>query len=455
MTSKQASPIRNTGKAPSGPLPVAIVGGGYSGTILAAELARKGIQCLLIDGSGRTGRGTAYSTTDSAHLLNIPAKAMSAFADQPDQFAKVFASEGGDPKGFAERRFYGRYLDGILEAAIASGTVQTVNSNALSAKRDGAGWAVGLDNGRTLPASAVVLAMGNQSPAPLAALDDVGPRYIANPWGAEARGAIDEIIRSGGDVLLLGTGLTMIDTVLSLHSAGFDGAILGLSRRGQVPRSNAPVEPAPVELGDLPRGDLIGLWRWLRRRGGEVGWRAAVDSLRPHSHALWQSLSIEQQRRFLRHARPYWDVHRHRIAPQVSWQIAELTGDGRLRIGAGRIVAARDIGKAIEVKIRFRGAKSTENRNFALLFNCTGPLHVIGRTRDKLLRSLLDSGEVAPDALGIGLDVGDDAKVTGADRLWAMGSLTKGRYWEIIAVPDIREQAADIASDIVKELSHV
>lgn len=454
MTRKQASPIRNTGTAPSGPLPVAIVGGGYSGTILAAELARKGIQCLLIDGSGRTGRGTAYSTTDPAHLLNIPAAAMSAFADQPDHFAKIFASVGGDPSDFAERRFYGRYLDGILETAIAGGTVQTVNFNALSAKRDGAGWAVGLDDDRTLPASAVVLAMGNQIPAALAALDDVGPRYIANPWGAEARAAIDETVRCGGDVLLLGTGLTMIDTALSLHSAGFEGAILALSRRGQVPHSNAPIEPAPVELGNLPRGDLIGLWRWLRLRAADVGWRAAVDSLRPHSHGLWQSLSIEQQRRFLRHARPYWDVHRHRIAPQVSRQITELIGDGRLRIGAGRIVAARDVGKAIEVEIRSRGAKPTETRNLALLVNCTGPLHAIGQTRDELLRSLLDAGEIAPDALGIGLAVGANAKVTGADRLWAMGSLTKGRYWEIIAVPDIREQAADIATDIAKELGH-
>ena len=454
MTRKQSAPIRNICRVPGGQLPVAIVGGGYSGTILAVELARKGIECLLIDGSGRTGRGTAYSTIEPAHLLNVPAQRMSAFADQPDHFSKKFASEGGDPTGFAERRFYGRYLDEILEAAIAGGKVRSLNCNARSAKRDGLGWAIGLDDGRTLGASALVLAMGNQSPAPLEALGDAGPHYIADPWGEGVRPAIDETIRSGGDVFLLGTGLTMIDTVLSLHSEGFEGNILAMSRRGQTPRSHAPVEPAPVEFDDLPSGDLIGLWRWLRRRGAEVGWRAAVDSLRPHSHALWQGLTIEQQRRFLRHARPYWDVHRHRIAPRVGQQIAQLIGDGRLHIGAGRIVVARDIGNAIEVKVRRRGAKSTETRNFELLINCTGPLHAIGRTRDELLRSLLDAGEAAPDPLGIGLAVGDSAKVAGADRLWAMGSLTKGRYWEIIAVPDIREQAAVIAADIAGELGH-
>ena len=58
--------------------PVAIVGGGASGTILAAQLARRGIHSVLIDGSGRMGRGVAYSTTEPAHLLNVRAEGMSA-----------------------------------------------------------------------------------------------------------------------------------------------------------------------------------------------------------------------------------------------------------------------------------------------------------------------------------------------------------------------------------------
>ena len=208
--------------------------------------------------------------------------------------------------------------------------------------------------------------------------------------------------------------------------------------------------PAPVELNELPEGNLRGLFRWIRRRAAEVGWRAAIDSLRPHSHPLWQGLDGEQQRRFLRHARPWWDVHRHRIAPEVARLIAQLVGEGRLDIVAGRIISARPSDSGLQVDYRRRGASQPQSAAFAYAFNCTGPLHSIARSRDPLLRSLLDSGQVRPDHLGIGLEVDDRARA--GQRLWALGPLTKGRYWEIIAVPDIREQAAAIADDIEVEL---
>ena len=434
--------------------PVAIIGGGYSGTILAAKLARLGVESFLIDGSGRMGRGTAYSTLEPAHLLNVAAHNMSAFADDPDDFALRFEAAGGDRSDYAERRFYGKYMGDILDRAVASGHVECIDAQALSAERGDTHWTIGLDDGRTLESAALVLAMGNQSPEPLAGLADAGARYIANPWGEEARKAIDEAVGAGGDILLIGTGLTMVDTVLSLDSAGFGGNILALSRRGQMPRSHDKVEPAPVALDEVPSGSVIGLWRWLRRRSAKHGWRAAVDSLRPHSHPLWQGLSLDQQRRFLRHARPYWDVHRHRIAPRVAQRMVELIAEGRLTVAAGRILAARDAGSALEVDIRRRGAKSPETKRFACAINCTGPLHAIGKTRDPLLRGLLDSGAIEPDALGIGLGLEDGARVAGAENLWAMGGLTKGQYWEIIAVPDIRHQAAGIAAQIVEEIGH-
>ena len=435
-------------------LPVAIIGGGYSGTILAAKLARLGVASFLIDGSGRAGRGTAYSTEEPAHLLNVRAHNMSAFADEPDHFAKRFEAAGGERDDFAERRFYGRYLDDVLAAAIATGKVVTIEANAIAAGRDGEAWRIGLHDGRELDCAALVLAMGNQSPEPLAALAGAGPRAIANPWGAEARSAIDEIVRESGDVLLIGTGLTMVDTILSLDAAGFTGSITALSRRGQLPRSHGIVEPAPVELDEIPSGDLVGLWRWLRQRSAKVGWRAAIDSLRPHSKELWRALSFDQQRRFIRHARPYWDVHRHRIAPQVARRIADLIAEGRLHVLGGRILSAQGQGDAIDITFRRRAADKVETRRFDLVMNCTGPLHSIERTTDPLLRGLLDSGGAEPDELGIGIKLDAGSRVSGGPRMWAMAALTKGRYWEIIAVPDIRHQAATIAAEIVEELGH-
>ncbi|MEO6226103.1 MAG: FAD/NAD(P)-binding protein [Sphingomicrobium sp.] len=434
-----------------GVYPVAIIGGGYSGTILAAQLARRGTAALLIDGSGAIGRGVAYSTTDGAHLLNVRAEAMSAWAGEPDDFARYLAaSGGGDRRDFAERRLFGRYLGEILDAAVASGATDVAQATATSAERVDGAWRITLDNGQTVRAQALALALGNQAPEPLKAFADTGDRFITNPWGPEARSAVADLAHSGEPALLVGTGLTMVDVVLSLDSAGHRGPILALSRRGLIPRGHADFEPAPVALDALPAGDLAALFRWLRRRSATTGWRAAIEGLRPHSQALWQGLPLEQQHRFLRHARPWWDVHRHRIAPQVAQLLAQMIGEGRLSVAAGRILSASASGPALQVDYRRRGAQSAQSARFAYAFNCTGPLHAIMHSRDSLLRGLLETGEIAPDQLGIGVDV--DRQSRAGKRLWALGPLTKGRYWEIVAVPDIREQAAAVADDIQLEL---
>jgi uncharacterized NAD(P)/FAD-binding protein YdhS len=207
------------------------------------------------------------------------------------------------------------------------------------------------------------------------------------------------------------------------------------------------------------------LWRWLRKRGAELGWRGAVDSLRPHSHALWQALDEEQQKRFLRHARPWWDVHRHRIAPEVAAVLKRLIGEGRLEIVAGRLKLMRGGNRELTAGIQRRGKSETKEQHFALGVNCTGPLGAIGRSEDGVLRKLFDDGLARPDWLGMGLDVDQRSRVlrygasTGSaptqderSLLWAVGPLTKGRFWEIVAVPDIRGQVADVAKDIAEEL---
>src|SRR5215210_7999646 len=204
-------------------VPVAIIGGGFSGTILAAQLARRGIGSAVIDGSGRIGRGVAYSTTEPAHLLNVRADGMSAWSGEPLHFATCFESEGGDERGFAERRLFGRYLGDILDEAVASGNAEIIDSAAARASRSSDGWRVELDNGETVQADALALAVGNQEPEPLSAFTGVGPRFMRNPWGTEAREAVEEATAGGEAVLLVGTGLTMVDLVLSLESAGDRG----------------------------------------------------------------------------------------------------------------------------------------------------------------------------------------------------------------------------------------
>jgi len=376
---------------------------------------------------------------------------MSALADDPDHFVRRFEAEGGNRRGFAERRLFGRYLREMLSDATDKGCASIEQSTAVSARRDGGTWHVELDDGRTVSAAALALAIGNQDPEPLRALAGAGDRFVNNPWAEDSRNAVDDLVENDGSALLIGTGLTMVDLVLSLGAAGYQGRIVALSRRGQIPRAHADFEPAPVGLEDVPQGHVGKLWRWLRERSAQVGWRAAVDSLRPHSHALWQSLDVNQQKQFMRHARPWWDVHRHRIAPQVAATVHGMISSGQLEIAAGRIVRATQAPDGMEVELRRRGSQESSKERFAYAFNCTGPLHAMEKTKNTLLRGLLDAGEVKPDQLDIGLTVDENSRA--GNRLWALGPLSKGRYWEIIAVPDIREQAAQVAEDIARSFA--
>jgi uncharacterized NAD(P)/FAD-binding protein YdhS len=412
---------------------VAIVGAGYSGTIAAVEIARAapGARIVLIEKSGHFARGAAYGTTSPGHLLNVRARNMSALAAEPGHFAAWAAGEGFGPDDYVPRRDYRRYLASLLDGA---GGVERVTGEAVAVEDKG----VRLGSGALVGCDAAILAGGNY-PSRLPAA--FGPGAIHDPWGPDGAAALARAAALGGDLLLVGTGLTMVDMAVSLEEAGFAGRILAVSRRGLVPRAHLSPAAAPLEWAPPERlGELV---RAVRERDP---WRASVDGLRPHSIALWQGLTDSEKRRFLRHLRPWWDVHRHRIAPRVAARIEAMRSSGRLEVAAGRI--ARVDGR--EVTIGRRGGGELR-RSFDAVVNCTGPEGDIGRVRDPLIRGLLASGRARPDALGLGLDVDAESRVGGSGpspALYALGPLTKGVFWEIVAVPDIRGQAAGVARAI-------
>ncbi|HLL59641.1 MAG TPA: FAD/NAD(P)-binding protein [Allosphingosinicella sp.] len=435
---------------------VAVIGGGYSGTMQAIALLRQGARVTLIERGEQVGRGVAYSTRHADHLLNVRASGMSAFADEPAHFTEWLAARGGGAGDFAERRLYGTYVQELLAtAAVRAGDrLQIVRGEAADVVRGGDGENVRLTDGGSLAADAVILSIGNLAPdIPRTIASDLRQSaiYVADPWAADiAAGLADE-----DQVLLIGTGLTAIDAALMLDSAGFRGRILALSRRGLVPRAHIDPPSAAAGLHEMPRAECASLVRRVRKDAEKIGWRAAVDQLRPVTQALWNEAGVEQRRRFLRHLGPYWDVHRHRIAPSIAARIRGMAEEGRLSFAAGKILSTSLEEKLGQVSWRPRGSVENANLIVARIVNCTGPQADISRAGEPLLDRLLAAGRIRPDPCRIGIDVDTSSRTIGASgeassSLYAIGPMTRGTFWEIVAVPDIRGQVQAVAARLAQ-----
>jgi uncharacterized NAD(P)/FAD-binding protein YdhS len=287
-----------------------------------------------------------------------------------------------------------------------------------------------------------------------------GARFIANPWHEAS------ITRIGRDdaVLVLGSGLTMVDVAILLADFGHEGPILALSRRGLLPRVHAPFRPwaqftPPIDAPPTARALVRHLRHEIARaEGAGVEWHNVIDALRPHVQTLWRRLPLAERRRFLRHVRAYWDVHRHRMAPEIALRIDDLRQSGQLEIRAGTIESYQALPQGLAVRFRPRG-KSTQTRIVAdWLINCAGPALDFRRVPDPLVRALLKDGTIRPDAIGVGLAVTNEMRLVGADgrpnpRLFALGPPTKGAFGEATAIPDVRRQGQDLAGRLIQQAS--
>ena len=431
---------------------VAIVGAGFSGSLLAINILRHaGPQATLIERRPVFGRGTAYSAPHPSHLLNVRAGNMSALSDRPAHFAEWCTARGlGDGGSFVQRQQYGEYLGELLErsAARAGDRLALVHEEAVSADVSDDGVTVGLADGRKLNVDALVVAVGNLPPHAPAGLDPVtlpGDIYAPDPWDL----ATVDGLTADDTVMLIGTGLTMVDVALSLDAAGFRGKIVALSRRGLLPRPHVP----PGKAGDRnekPTTVASALLAEIRGRADSIGWRAAVDELRPFTQGLWLSASEDERARFLRHLRPWWDVHRHRLAPAVAAKIDSMVASGQLSIVGGKPSAYVPEGTGVRVTYRPRGADAATTLHVRRIVNCTGPQGDLARSSEPVLRSLIQSGHARADPARLGLDVDAQSRLIGANgeahpRLFGLGPMTRGAFWEIVAVPDIRTQVWTVA----------
>jgi uncharacterized NAD(P)/FAD-binding protein YdhS len=445
--------------ARAGPRSIAVIGGGASGALIAAHLLRRAggdLRLTLIEPRAQIGRGLAYATKNESHRLNVRASNMSAFPDDPDHFwrwLRASGHAGEDRFCFVPRLVYGRYLASLIEDHLTKTDAPRLSSlreTVVGLKECDDSVTLRFSSRKTAAFDIAILCCGHEPSEHLAA-PFVGPWKDARAWND----APDSTI------LILGTGLTMVDAAISLSESGHRGLIVALSRRGLLPQAHRRVESTPIQETELPTPAKLGTFlRWLRarvrdeiQRGGD--WRSVIDGLRSHTQAIWRAMPSESRKRFLEHARPWWDIHRHRMAPEVEEKIRALRESGQLKILPGRLLDVNRTPSGASVRIRPRGSTAMSELEVSRIVSCRGMSSDPRRSANPLVAQLLVEGYARVDPLGIGLNVNDDCALIDASgrassRVFVAGPMSQAAFWEVIAVPDIRLQAASLAERLAE-----
>ncbi len=408
----------------------------------------------IIEKRPALGRGLAYSTTVPEHVLNVRASNMSAFSDDPGHFARWLEERGvdvGHPETyFAPRHLYGDYLGQLLDHHLASGKLRVVDEECVELIQRPSFVELRLANGAGEVGDVCVLATGHDA-GQCRGDSLLDPLRDFNCQPASAN----------DPVLIVGTGLSMVDTCLALILRGHLGPIIAVSRRGLLPTTHSKTTPITLKETEIPVGrPLLELTRWVRglvrstmAHGG--GWRDVVDGLRPHTQTIWRHLPIASRRQFFRHLKPWWDIHRHRMAPQIHDKLSAALSSGQLRLISGRIQNIQATPDGLTVQIQRRRRDGVEELKVTRVYDCKGIISDPAQSSNRLMRSLLESGTACVDNMRLGLDVTGDGALLDRDggaseHIYAVGPLTRGAFLEIEAVPDIRVQSQRLAQKLAQ-----
>lgn len=447
-------------------LPIAIVGGGFSGTLTAIHLAKRlpEVPIVLFEEAPEAGPGLAYGANDTGNLLNVTAGGMSAFTEKPDHFRSFAASALGrdvSSEEFLTRSLYGLYLKDLLRQALERHPQLTVKratvTDIVTAGNDNSQASLVLQDGTLLHVSRVVLATGNR-----------GSSFRGSLWASHVRSAREketfENLAPDAPVVVIGTALSMIDTVSELERRGHRGPIHITSRHGLLPHVYEPPSAVPVpDLDHLPDSNLRKSVRLFRKAvaqheaaGGN--WRDLFAALRPFTPGLWQELSLRDRQRFLRFISPFWEVHRHQCAPETRALIDRLTESGRLTIHRGSLISVEQKGDrwTLEFSGRYK-RQPNKVLEAARIIDATGPARDIHTIRLPLVCNLLRRGFLTGDQHRLGAETLADYRAVQRDGrptpwLHIIGPMLRSRYFEATAVPELRLHTAALAARIAGEI---
>jgi len=444
---------------------ISIIGGGVSGACAALHaLQSQALSVTLFERERRLfGRGPAYSTECAHHLLNVRAHNMSIWQDDHNDFVAWLERKqyGYGANDFVPRKIFGEYVSEALATAEIRyrDRFHVRHEEVIDLEVGTAGVRTVLRSGKAEMSDLAVLALGNPRPNPLLVtyLDQKArDRIVQDPWSPSSRNLM-ECRR----ILLVGSGLTAVDVVVDLVRLGYTGTITMVSRHGLLPNAHAVPGHLTVAAPKIGGTSALSLLKAVRRFAEKSGepWQYTIDCIRPHIQELWQGLPHAEQGRFLKRLRTFWDVHRHRFAPELGELLKNLRSDGKLRVVAAKIVGIAVDSNGAEVRVKRHSSDSkTFKERFDMVVNCTGAHSPFGRPGFELLDKLIDRGVCRPDKHGLGIDTVGSGSVLGRDGgitegLYALGPLRKGTLWESTAVREIRAQAALLSKEFAEMAS--
>jgi uncharacterized NAD(P)/FAD-binding protein YdhS len=449
---------------------IAIIGAGLSGTLLAMNLLRQpcndAVHIKLIDRNSEDDLGPAYST-DEDYLLNVPVEIMGAVSQDPEHFlnwlrSKKIAAERGD---YLPRKVYRRYIQEMLQRARQekkdNRTLQRIRGEALDLTVTGRQARISVRNQDDFSADKVVLALGNsppQNPGLKNRSFVQSKKYIQNPWHPDifTRFSPDDTI------LFIGTGQTMVDLATGLYRKKHKGKLLAISRRGILPLSQKMVDPYPSFFNELQgHSRILPIFKIIRKHldlalQNGLDARAVIDSLRPHTAAIWMQLPPVEKRRFLRHIFRYWEIIRSRIPPESDRIIRELRSSGQLKILSGKMVDLTPKEDLMVMHYIERDSNIEKTESTHLVINCMGPNLDYEKREQTLIKNLILKKLIQCDPVHLGINALPDGSViteTGkpSDILYTIGLTLKGIVWEALATPEIRVQAENLARILLSD----
>ena len=456
---------------------VVIAGGGFCGVMSLVNLidqSKSKINITLINKGYPLARGIAYKTYSDLHLLNVETRNMSAFHDRPDHFLLWCLNQKNInfhkeelPFTYLPRNLYGIYLDEIFEEKIknipGNITLQIIDDEVTDIEKNNHRLIVKTLSGKNISADKFIVATGNCEPGPpiiknLAFLKS--KNYFSNPWTEKAVLEIEE----HQTVLIIGTGLTMVDVIIGLREKNFNGKIITLSPHGYKILPHRKHLPQHYILNELtPPYTLENLFRLFykhireARKHGLSG-ETVVDAIRLRTQEIWQLLSLDDKKKFMMHLRHLWGVARHRLPIHIHEQIQQLIKEEKLEVIAGRLREITENENGFEIKIRKRKDQSELILKAKRIINCTGPETDIRKQKSPLFEALLNKRMIRPDALNLGIETTADGNIIDeknmvSNQIFAIGSLLKGKLWESTAIPELRSQAHKMAEIILKNMN--